>query len=160
MTERLDPELSRIAFEDRLVQHCEDESLPLLERVRLLGVAASRMDTFFMTRIGRLKRLVAIGKRSHGLSSAQQLDRAAGAAHDVMARAYRLLEDQLLPALESHGIRIERWSDLSDSERRAVRAVHSEKLAACIRPLGVSEVVNVVSLVGQDPSLAIQITDR
>lgn len=138
MTDGLDPELSRIAFEDRLVQYVEDDSLPLLERVRMLGIAAARMDTFFMTRIGRLKRLVAIGKKKdHGVQAPVQLDRAAAAAHGVMDRAYRLLEERLLPELESNGIRIDRWTDLTIAERDVVRRVHVEKLRACVRPLGV-----------------------
>lgn len=143
MTEGLDPELSRIAFEDRLVQYVADDSLPLLERVRMLGIAAARMDTFFMTRIGRLKRLVAIGKRKdHGIAAPLQLDRASAAAHGVMARAYKLLEETLLPELESNGVRIDRWSDLSSAEREAVRQAHVEKLRACVRPLGVRAGVN------------------
>ena len=143
MTEGLDPELSRIAFEDRLVQYVADDSLPLLERVRMLGIAAARMDTFFMTRIGRLKRLVAIGKRKdHGIAAPLQLDRASAAAHGVMARAYKLLEETLLPELESNGVRIDRWSDLSSAEREAVRQAHVEKLRACVRPLGVRTGVN------------------
>ena len=138
MTDGLDPELSRIAFEDRLVQYVEDESLPLLERVRMLGIAAARMDTFFMTRIGRLKRLVAIGKKKdHGVQSPLQLDRASAAAHGVMDRAYKLLEDRLLPQLEANGIRIDRWTDLTNAERDVIRRAHVEKLRACVRPLGV-----------------------
>jgi polyphosphate kinase len=138
MTDSLDPELSRIAFEDRLVQYVEDDSLPLLERVRMLGIAAARMDTFFMTRIGRLKRLVAIGKKKdHGVQAPVQLDRASAAAHGVMDRAYKLLEDRLLPALETNGVRIDRWTELTDAERDAVRRAHVEKLRACVRPLGV-----------------------
>ena len=134
----LDPELSRIAFEDRFVQYLEDDSLPLLERVRLLGIAAARMDTFFMTRIGRLKRLVAIGKKqSHGVSAPEQLDRASAAGHAVMTRIYQLLEHQLLPALAKAGVEIAHWRDLTPAERTTVRSAHVEKLASCIRPIGV-----------------------
>ena len=134
----LDPELSRIAFEDRFVQYLEDDSLPLLERVRLLGIAAARMDTFFMTRIGRLKRLVAIGKKSsHGVSAPEQLDRASAAGHAVMDRVYKLLEHQLLPALARAGVEIAHWRELTPAERNAIRGTHVEKLASCIRPIGI-----------------------
>ena len=138
MTPALDPELSRIAFEDRFVQYLEDDSLPLLERVRLLGIAAARMDTFFMTRIGRLKRLVAIGKKkAHGVSAPEQLERASLAGHAVMDRVYKLLEHELLPALAKAGVEIAHWSDLSPAERKTVRETHVEKLASSIRPIGV-----------------------
>jgi polyphosphate kinase len=131
----LDPELSRLAFEERLIEYCEDPSVPLLERARLLGIAASRMDTFFMTRIGRLKHLVSIGKKAHGHSPEQMLERASAAAHKIMDRAYALLEKELVPALEKVGICIERWSDLTDEERRTIGQANAAKLTSCLRPL-------------------------
>lgn len=135
MIPALDPELSRLAFEERLIEYCEDPSIPLLERVRLLGIAASRMDTFFMTRIGRLKHLVSIGKKAHGHSPDRMLDRASAAAHKIMDRAYTLLEKELVPALEKVGICIVRWSDLTDAERTAIGAANAAKLTSCLRPL-------------------------
>ena len=36
MNTRFDPELSRLAFEDRLIEYCEERGVPLLERVRFL----------------------------------------------------------------------------------------------------------------------------
>ena len=59
MNTRFDAELSRLAFEDRLIEFCEDEHTPLLDRIRLLGIVGERIDVFFMTRVGRLKRLIA-----------------------------------------------------------------------------------------------------
>ena len=135
MIPALDPELSRLAFEERLIEYCEDPSVPLLERVRLLGIAAARMDTFFMTRIGRLKHLVSIGKKAHGHSPDQMLERASAAAHKIMDRAYTLLEKELMPDLEKVGICIERWSELTDAERKALSQLHAEKLTSCLRPL-------------------------
>ena len=135
MIPALDPELARLAFEERLLEYCEDPSVPLLERVRLLGIAASRMDTFFMTRIGRLKHLVSIGKKAHGRSPDEMLARAAAASHKIMDRAYQLLENELVPSLDKEGIGIERWSELSNAERDAIRQRQSATLSSCLRPL-------------------------
>ena len=51
MNTRFDAELSRLAFEDRLIEFCEDEQTPLLDRIRLLGIVGERIDVFFMTRV-------------------------------------------------------------------------------------------------------------
>ena len=131
MTVLLDPELSRLAFEERLIEYCEDRAVPLLERVRLLGIAASRLDTFFMTRIGRLKRLAAVHM------NARQLDLVAAECHRVMDRAYRLLEEELIPALEGAGVTIVPWRDLSAADRTHVQMQCATRLGTMVRPLEV-----------------------
>ncbi|HEY9229072.1 MAG TPA: polyphosphate kinase 1 [Gemmatimonadaceae bacterium] len=131
-----DPELSRLAFEDRLIEFCEDEAVPLLTRVRLLGIAAGRLDSYFMTRVGRLKRLAAEGKGApkHGGSPpAEELEIVARETQRITQRAYRLLEDQLLPALATHGVHIERWSALSEQDRDSARRICQSELRS-LRP--------------------------
>jgi polyphosphate kinase len=101
--------------------------------VRLLGITAGRLDSYFMTRVGRLKHLAAEGKGApkHGGSPpAEELEIVARETQRITARAYRLLEEQLLPALASHGVRIERWSALSEADRNTVRQLCHDELRA------------------------------
>ena len=139
MNTRFDPELSRLDFEDRLIGLCEDASRPLLERVRLLGIAAGRVDVFFMTRVGRLKRLIATGddKKSSIATMTEQLIAVSVEAHRMTRRAYRLLKDDLLPALAAEKIRIERYARISDADREWLRRTHGARIAAAIRPVTV-----------------------
>ena len=57
----LDRELSWLRFNLRLLEMAEDDSLPLLERVRSLAFFASNLDEFFMVRVAGLKRRIAAG---------------------------------------------------------------------------------------------------
>jgi polyphosphate kinase len=136
---RFDPELSRLDFEDRLIELCEDARRPLLERVRLLGIAAGRIDVFFMTRVGRLKRLIAAGgdKRSSIATLTEQLVAVSVEAHRMTRRAYRLLKDDLLPALAAEQIRIERYARISDADKEWLRRTYGPRVAAAIRPANV-----------------------
>jgi polyphosphate kinase len=132
-----DPELSRLSFEDRLIEFCEDDTVPLLTRVRLLGIAAGRLDLYFMTRVGRLKHLAAEGKgapKHGGAAPAEELEIVARETERITRRAYRLLEDDLLPALATHGVRIERWNELSGSDRDLVRKLCHDEVRA-LRPV-------------------------
>lgn len=130
MNTQFDPELSRLAFEDRLLEFCEDDLIPLLERVRLLGIFGERMDVFFMTRVGRLKRLAAHGeqKRAAPVPPDEQLDRIAPEATRMMARAYRLL-DELLRQLRPAGVGIERCATLDAADREHLRERCTSRLA-------------------------------
>ena len=44
-------ELSWLDFNDRVLQLAEDESLPLIERVKFLAIFATNLDEFFMIRV-------------------------------------------------------------------------------------------------------------
>ncbi len=134
----LNPEISRLSFDERILAIAEDSAVPLLERVRFLSMFGTRRDDFFMTRVARFKDEVARGKNLKsidGLSPAEQLDLIAIRAHPMTRRAYRLLRERLLPDLDEHDIRILSWGELQEREREAVRQTYAEPLEALITPL-------------------------
>ena len=47
----LNRELSWLDFNDRVLQLAEDESLPLMERVKFLAIFVTNLDEFFMVRV-------------------------------------------------------------------------------------------------------------
>ncbi|MFK8036979.1 MAG: polyphosphate kinase 1 [Crocinitomicaceae bacterium] len=54
-------ELSWLAFNERVLQEALDTSIPLIERVRFLGIYSNNLDEFFRVRVATVRRLVAIG---------------------------------------------------------------------------------------------------
>lgn len=131
-------ELSRLAFDERMLNISEDAATPLLERVRFLAMFGARRDDFFATRVARFKAAVAQGREGRtpdGLSPAAQLDAIGIRARSVMRRAYSLLRESLIPALETHGIRLVRWSELNDREREGLHATFGTRLEALLTPI-------------------------
>ena len=72
----IDREKSWLAFNARVLQEAADESVPLLERLRFIGIFSNNLDEFFRVRFAAIRRLSlsgATGEKILGGISAQQL---------------------------------------------------------------------------------------
>src|SRR5439155_11630004 len=75
----LNPELSWLEFNARVLELAEDERTPLAARLRFLSIFSTNLDQFLMTQIGALQQLVAAGRNvpsadGGGLTHQETLD--------------------------------------------------------------------------------------
>jgi polyphosphate kinase len=134
----LNPELSRLLFDERILTIVEDRAMPLLERVKFLSMFWSRLDDFFMTRIAEFKDQVAEGEKElsfDGLTPIEQLEVTRLRARHVAERAYGDLIEDLIPGLAEQGIQILEWQQLSDEDREYLRAAYSKRVETVITPV-------------------------
>ena len=72
----IDREKSWLAFNARVLQEAGDDSVPLLDRLRFLGIFSNNLDEFFRVRFAAIRRLSLTGisgEKFLGGISAQQL---------------------------------------------------------------------------------------
>ena len=72
----IDREKSWLAFNARVLQEAADEAVPLLERLRFIGIFSNNLDEFFRVRFAAIRRLSMSGQTGEkilGGISAQQL---------------------------------------------------------------------------------------
>ena len=136
----LDRELSWLHFNTRVLELAEDDTLPLLERVRYLGIFASNLDEFFMVRVAGLKRRIAAGvavRAASGLMPRDVLEQIWSTTGALMQRHATLFREELVPALAKENIELLRWSDLSREEQKQMKRLFKERLFPVLTPLAV-----------------------
>src|ERR1700754_675238 len=58
-------DISWLSFNARVLQEAADESVPLRERIRFLGIFSNNMDEFFRVRVATLKRMIQFGNKAN-----------------------------------------------------------------------------------------------
>ncbi|AEA43470.1 polyphosphate kinase 1 [Fluviicola taffensis] len=53
-------ELSWLAFNDRVLQEALDDQVPLVERMRFLGIYSNNLDEFYRVRVANIKRMIQV----------------------------------------------------------------------------------------------------
>lgn len=57
-------ELSWLSFNERVLQESMDEKVPVIERIRFLGIYSNNMDEFFRVRVANVKRMISVKKNA------------------------------------------------------------------------------------------------
>jgi len=131
-------ELSWLEFNRRVLELAEDESVPLLERLRFCAIYASNLDEFYMVRVAGLFDQMDAGidaRGPDGLRSADQIDRIQRRVLELDKRLQRCFGGELRPALEGNGIRIVSLEDANDEERRQIHRRFHEQVFPALTPL-------------------------
>jgi polyphosphate kinase len=136
----LDTELSILDFNQRVLELAEDESIPLLERFRFLGIFSSNLDEFFTVRVGRQKTAAAHGSqaRKEELTPVELLDVFAVRIRALLARQHRCLSDALLPALAGRGVHVRTWGDLQPDQKDELTRTFSQEIFPALTPTALS----------------------
>lgn len=58
----IDKELSWLSFNERVLQEAADKTVPLIERIRFLGIFSNNLDEFYKVRFADVKRQILINR--------------------------------------------------------------------------------------------------
>jgi polyphosphate kinase len=136
-------ELGQLEFNQRVLAQAENASIPILERLKYLCIVSSNLDEFFEIRVAGLKEqinLKSVAAGPDGMDARQTLKQVREQAHRLIERQYRILNSDILPVLDMHGIRFLRRTSWNDAQR------------AWIKNFFLCEVMPVLTPIGLDPS--------
>jgi polyphosphate kinase len=132
---------SWMRFNQRVLEEAQDETNPLLERVKFLAITASNLDEFVEIRVaGFLQRIedgynLAQPPDEGGLTPQERLDGLMARIHNFVDAQYHCWNEQLLPAMHREKIRVLRWSELSDEAREQALAFYENEVDPLLTPV-------------------------
>jgi polyphosphate kinase len=132
-------ELSWVDFNDRVLQLAEDESLPLIERLKFLAIFATNLDEFFMVRVAGVHDQVDArvdARGPDGLSPTEMLEEIADRVRAQDRRHARQFTDAVRPELAEHGIRII-TCEQSSASKSSMERLFREQIFPVLTPLAV-----------------------
>jgi polyphosphate kinase len=132
-------ELSFLDFNERVLAQVHDESLPLLERIRFLGISCSNLDEFFEIRVAGLKQrleLGSLGGGPDGMSVPEQLAAIHKRALALVEDQYQLLNQLVFPALAARGIQFVNAKIASAKQRDWLADYFAKEVEPVLTPLG------------------------
>lgn len=131
-------ELSLLEFQRRVLEEAQDQSNPLLERVKFLAILGSNLDEFFMVRVAGLRKQV-LAKVTDlppdGMTAAEQLAAIRKVVIDLLTQARDCLRNDILPKLNKAGIHIIDYSKLSARQKETVKDYYKKIIFPVLTPL-------------------------
>ena len=102
-------EISWLQFNARVLQEAADQSVPLIERLRFLGIFSNNLDEFFKVRYATIKRIDLAGKGGKsvlgGVKASTLLEQITQIVIDQQSESLKIL-DSIHKRLEKHNVYI------------------------------------------------------
>ena len=151
-------EISWLYFNERVLQETQDKGVPIIERIRLLGIVSNNLDEFFRVRVADVRRRILLEdaqdvQDSSAAKLLRKLQRQISRLHENYNRIYKELFDQLK---KSH-IYFLSEEELSDSQRRYLRRYFRESVLPILAPIMLNEDSRLPTLSEQSIYIALKI---
>lgn len=132
-------ELGILAFNRRVLAQAEDDRVPLLERLKFLCIFSSNMDEFFEVRVAGVQDQIKYNSTEagpDGLLPKQVYALINKEAHALVEKQYRILNDVVLPKLDTEGIRFIRRTTWNAQQQQWIRDYFFRELMPILTPIG------------------------
>jgi polyphosphate kinase len=136
----LNRDTSWLAFNRRVLEEAEDESNPLLERVKFLAISASNLDEFFEIRVAAMVQQIEDGYNEagpDGITLVQKRELLGKLSHEFVDDQYDCWNARLRPALAASGIRVLALHELDAAALRFVDEYCEKELDPLLTPVTV-----------------------
>ncbi|WP_227500780.1 polyphosphate kinase 1 [Psychrobacter sp. G] len=133
-------DLSLLQFHLRVLAQAADPHHPLLERLFFLMIFSSNIDEFFEIRVAGIMQKLNLGDVStsvHGMRPSEILNEISAVTHDAIAEQYRILNEDILPALALEDIRYLKRDELNAEQSAWMKRYFTEQVSPVLTPISI-----------------------
>lgn len=130
-------DLSWLSFNARVLQEAEDTTVPLLERLRFLGIYSSNRDEFYRVRVATIRRMKKFGKKGKlliGADPGKLLEKIQEVVVEQQDR-FDKIYNSILDDLKSENIFIVNEYGLDKQEQKFVSTFFDERVSPYLIPI-------------------------
>ncbi len=155
-------ELSWLSFNERVLQEAESKDVPLLERLKFLGIYSNNLDEFFRVRIATLKRMMDFDKRAKqelGFSPSKVMA-AIQEKLKMLQKKYTKAYENIIKELEKENVFILNETQLDKTQGEFVKNYFQEKVRLEIFPIMLDKAKEFPTLLDSSIYLAIRFSKK
>jgi polyphosphate kinase len=133
----LNRELSWLSFNERVLQEAMDPTVPIVERIRFLGIYSNNMDEFYRVRVANVRRMTILKKQKiQGFKgSASDLYRSIREEVLRQQKKFESAFDEISEELKKHSIFFNNETTVAEKHKTELNVFYHEKLKHSIFPI-------------------------
>ena len=131
-------ELSFLEFNKRVLAQAQDETVPLLERLRFLCISCTNLDEFFEIRVAGLKQRIDMGAPAPGpekMPAQEVFDDLRVQVEELVKQQYEILNEALFPQLAATHVRFVHSDDWDKKQHAWLEKYYNEQVVPVLTPL-------------------------
>ncbi|EGR2796903.1 polyphosphate kinase 1 [Vibrio navarrensis] len=140
----IEKELSWLSFNERVLQEAADKTVPLIERIRFLGIFSNNLDEFYKVRFSDVKRRILINREQGGNDISKHL------LSKMQTKALKLNErfdelyNELIREMARRRIFLVNEGQLDESQQKWITKYFQKEVLPHITPVMLTDEIDVL----------------
>lgn len=140
----IEKELSWLAFNERVLQEAQDTSVPIIERVRFLGIFSNNQDEFYKVRVAAVKRRILLNEMHERDDGSNLLLEQIQSKLAELGKAFDATYQDIMLALARRNIFLINEDQLSDNQQKWLKKYFKDKVLRHITPIVLNKKTELV----------------
>ncbi|MGY0598928.1 polyphosphate kinase 1 [Vibrio sp. JZG10] len=140
----IEKELSWLSFNERVLQEAADKTVPLIERIRFLGIFSNNLDEFYKVRFADVKRRILISQERGGSDSPKRLLTKMQSKALKLNEQFDELYSELIREMARRRIFLVNEQQLDESQQKWIAKYFRREVMPHITPLLMKDEIDVL----------------
>ncbi len=140
----IEKELSWLSFNERVLQEAADKSVPLIERIRFLGIFSNNLDEFYKVRFADVKRRILINQERGGNDNSKHLLTKMQTKALKLNERFDELYAELIRDMARRRIFLVNETQLSETQQKWIKKYFRREVLPHITPLMMRDDIDVL----------------